>query len=76
MGMKEAIVKGTTEPGLLQDELLGINTLGDMLLTGRTAPSDIGKFNSLLQSGQSIYNSGSTIMNVTSGKNTGSSPCE
>ncbi len=76
MGMKEAIVKGTTEPGLLQDELLGINTLGDMLLTSRTAPSDIGKFNSLLQSGQSIYNSGSTIMNVTSGKNTGSSPCE
>ncbi len=71
MGTKEAIIKGKTEPGLLQDELLGANALGDMLLTGRTAPTDIGKINNALQSGYSIYESGSKIMDG----NSGSSPC-
>jgi RHS repeat-associated protein len=71
MGTKEAIIKGTTEPGLLQDELLGANALGDMLLTGRTAPTDIGKINDVMQSGYSIYESGSKIMDG----NSGSSPC-
>ena len=76
MGVKEAVIKNTTDPVLLQDELLGINALGDMLLTGRTAPTDIGKINSVIQSGQSIYNSGSTIMDAITGDNTDSSPCK
>ncbi|HID69822.1 MAG TPA: hypothetical protein EYP35_05020 [Desulfobacterales bacterium] len=75
MGVKEALIKGNTEPGLLQDELLGLNSLGDMLLTGRTAPTGIGKINSIMQSGQSIYNSGSSIMNSISGGGSSSSPC-
>ena len=75
MGTKEAIIKSTTEPGLLQDELLGANSLGDMLLTGRTAPTDIGKINSALQSGYSIYKSGSKIVESLSIGKSGSSPC-
>jgi hypothetical protein len=76
MGVKEAVIKNTTDHALLQDELLGINALGDMLLTGRTAPTDIGKINSIIQSSQSIYNSGSTIMDAITGDNTDSSPCK
>jgi RHS repeat-associated protein len=76
MGVKEAVIKNTTDPGLLQDELLGINALGDMLLTGRAAPTNIGKINSVIQSGQSIYNSGSTIMDAIIVDNTDSSPCK
>ena len=74
MGVKEAVIKNTTDPGLLQDELLGVNTLSDMLLTGRTKPTDIGKINSAIQSSQSIYSSGSTIYDSMNG-NSGSSPC-
>ena len=76
MGTKEAIIKGTTETGLLQDELLGVNTLGDMLLTGRTAPTDIGKINDAIQSGYSIYSSSSKIVESLSNGNSGSSPCQ
>jgi hypothetical protein len=76
MGVKEAVIKNTTDPGLLQDELLGINALGDMLLTGQVAPTIIGKINSVLQSGQSIYNSGSTIMDAITGDKTNSSSCK
>lgn len=75
MGTKEAIIKGTTKSGLLQDELLGINTLSDMLLTGRTAPTDIGKMNSIIQSGYSIYNSGLTIMDAINGGGSDSLSC-
>ena len=64
MGVKEAVIKNTTACDSTQDELVAINTLGDMLLTGRTVPSHIGNINSVIQSGQSIYNSGSTIMNA------------
>jgi hypothetical protein len=67
MGTKEAIIKGTTEPGLLQDELLGVNALGDMLLTGRTAPTDVRKINDALQSGYSVYESSSKILDRTIG---------
>jgi len=74
MGTKEAVIKGTTEPGLLQDGLLGINSLGDMLLTGRTAPTDIGKINNVMQNGYSIYNSGSKIDGSLNGSD--SSPCK
>ena len=74
MGTKEAIIKSTTKPGLLQDELLGVNVLGDMLLTRRTAPTDIGKINDILQSGYSIYESGSKIAGSFSAGNSGSSP--
>ncbi len=62
MGVKEAVIKSTTACDSTQDELLAINALGDMLLTGRTVPSNIGNINSVIQSSQSIYNSGSTIM--------------
>ena len=75
MGTKEAIIKSTTEPGLLQDELLGINALGDMLMTKRTAPTDIGKINDALQSGYSIYESSYKIVKSMSEKNSGSSLC-
>jgi hypothetical protein len=75
MGTKEAIIKSTTEPGLLQDELLGINALGDMLMTKRTAPTDIGKINDALQSGYSIYESSYKIVKSISEKNSGSSLC-
>jgi RHS repeat-associated protein len=61
MGTGEAVIKGSTEEGLLQDELLGLNTLGSMLSTGRVQPSTIGKINTVIQSGYSIYNSGSQI---------------
>jgi RHS repeat-associated protein len=61
LGIIEAIILNTTAPGLLQDELLGLNALGNMLLTGRTAPNNIGKVNDALQSGYSIYKSGSKI---------------
>ena len=64
MGIKEAVIKNTTACDSTQDELLAINALGDMLLTGRTVPSNIGNINSVIQSSQSIYNSGSTIMNA------------
>jgi RHS repeat-associated protein len=64
MGVKEAVIKSTTACYSTQDELLAINALGDMLLTGRTVPSNIGNINSVIQSSQSIYNSGSTIMNA------------
>jgi RHS repeat-associated protein len=64
MGVKEAVIKNTTACDSTQDELVAINTLGDMLLTGRTVPSNIGNINSVIQSGQSIYNSGPTIMNA------------
>ena len=73
MGAKEAIIKGSTNPGLLQNEMLGINTLSDMLLTGRTAPSTIGKIDSVMQSANSIYNSGHTIYNSISSGSHGSS---
>jgi hypothetical protein len=76
MGAKEAVIKNSTKPGLLQDELLGINALGEMLLTGRTAPTNIGKINIVIQSGQSIYNSGSAITDAITGENTDSSPCK
>jgi len=77
MGVKEAVIKNTTDPGLLQDELLGVNTLNDMLLTGRTKPTDIGKINSAIQGGQSIYNSGSTIIDSIYKNDTApSSPCK
>jgi len=72
MGTKEAIIKGTTEPGLLQDELLGVNALGDMLLTGKTAPTNIGKINDVLQNSYSIYQSASKIK----GSNSGSPRCQ
>ncbi len=72
MGVKEAVIKNTTDSGLLQDELLGVNALSDMLLTGRTKPTDIGKISSFIGSSQSIYNSGSTIRNSMNG---GSSSC-
>jgi len=61
MGTVEAVIKGLTKEGLMQDELLGLNTLGGMLSTGRVQPSTIGKINSVIQSGYSIYNSGSKI---------------
>jgi RHS repeat-associated protein len=64
MGVKEAVIKNTTACDSTQDELVAINTLGDMLLTGRTVPSNIGNINSVIQSSQSIYSSGSTIMNA------------
>jgi len=64
MGVKEAVIKSTTACYSTQDELVAINALGDMLLTGRTLPSNIGNINSVIQSSQSIYNSGSTIMNA------------
>jgi hypothetical protein len=78
MGVKEAVIKGTTQSGLLQDELLGINSLGDILLTGRTLPTDIGKVDSLLQSGYSIYSSGSTIVDAmgTANSSIASSLCK
>jgi len=75
MGTKEAVIKGTTEPGLLQDQLLGINSLGNMLMTGRTAPTDIGKVNSAMQSGYSIYNSSSKVIDAMN-NSTNSSPCK
>jgi RHS repeat-associated protein len=62
MGTKEAIIKGATEEGLLQDELLGLNTLTDMLATGRVHPSDIKDINSVIQNANSILNSGGTIL--------------
>lgn len=61
MGTGEAIIIGSTGKGLLQDELLGINTLGGMLLIGRVQPSKIGKINTVIQSGYSIYNSRNQI---------------
>jgi hypothetical protein len=61
MGTGEAIIKGSTEEGLLQDELLGVNTLGGMLFTGRVQPSNIGKINTVIQRGYSIFNSGNQI---------------
>ena len=64
MGVKEAVIKSTTACYSTQDELVALNALGDMLLTGRTLPSNIGNINSVIQSSQSIYNSGSTIMNA------------
>jgi len=64
MGIKEAVIKNTRACDSTQDELLAINALGDMPLTGRTVPSNIGNINSVIQSSQSIYNSGSTIMNA------------
>jgi RHS repeat-associated protein len=75
MGTKEAIIKSTTEPGLLQDELIGVNALGDMLITGRAAPTDIGKINSALQSGYSVYKSGSKIVESIFDGNSGSTSC-
>ena len=62
MGIKEAVIKNTTACDSTQKELLGINTLGDMLLTERTVPSNIGNINIVIQSSRSIYNSGSTIV--------------
>ncbi|PQP34949.1 hypothetical protein C6A37_05095 [Desulfobacteraceae bacterium SEEP-SAG9] len=61
MGTGEAIIKGSTEEGLLQDELLGVNTLGGMLFTGRVQPSNIGKINTVIQNGYSIFKSGNQI---------------
>ncbi len=75
MGTKEAIIKGTTKCGLLQDELLGLNSLSDMLLTGRTAPSNAGTINSIIQNGFSIYNSGTTIVDAINGGRSDSSSC-
>ncbi len=75
MGVTEAVIKGTTKPGLLQDELLGFNSLSGMLLTGRTTPTNAGKINSVIQSGNSIYKSGSTIVNAINGNNSNSSSC-
>lgn len=61
MGTGEAVIKGSIEEGLLQDELLGLNTLGGMLSTGRVQTSAIGNIDTVIQSGYSIYNSGSQI---------------
>jgi hypothetical protein len=41
-----------------------------MLLTGRTSPTDIGKIDGVLQSGYSIYESGSKILDSKSGSST------
>jgi RHS repeat-associated protein len=71
MGLKEAIIKNTIDPGLLQDELLGINTLTDMLSGGRIAPSNIGTINTVFQNILSIYDSGSTIMDAVGGASGG-----
>jgi len=75
MGAKEAIIINTTNSKLFQDELLGINALGNMLLTGRVAPIDIGKINSGIQNSESIYNSLSTIIDAIAGNNSFSPPC-
>mgnify|MGYP000226301116 CR=1 FL=1 len=62
MGTKEAIIKNTTKSEKLEDKLLGTNELVNMLSTRGTSPSKIGKISDALQSGQSIYESGSTII--------------
>ena len=62
MGTNEAIIKGTTKEGLLQDELLGLNTLTDILSTGRLQPSKIGNINSIIQNTDSIISSGGKIL--------------
>jgi RHS repeat-associated protein len=61
MGIGEAVIKGSIEEGLLRDELLGLNTLGGMLSTGRVQPSAIGNINTVIQSVYSMYNSGGRI---------------
>jgi hypothetical protein len=76
MGVKEGVIRNTTTPGLLQDELLGINELSNMLLTGRTAPTKAGTVNTVIQKGQIIYSSWSTIIEAMTTTNTDSSSCE
>jgi hypothetical protein len=69
MGVKEAIIMNTADPGLMQNELLGLNKRVDMPLTSHTAPNGTRKANIFFHSDQSIYNSGSTVIAAINSNN-------
>ena len=55
-GTKDAIIINTTDPGTLQDSLLGANKIADKFLTKGAPSSTLSNCNSVLQDGTTIIN--------------------
>ncbi len=53
-GIKDAIIINTTDPGTLQDSLLGANKIADKFLTKGAPSSKLSNCNSVLQEGTTI----------------------